>query len=285
MHRRRYLALAASLASGCVSNGPAGRPDGSGETATDEPTGSPTGTSAVEGVVVSDAGVFQSVAYDSMGGSGGVLTGPDRQFVVASVRADRDLRASSFAFETDAASWSPGLPETRGAVNYAVEGRDGGPVGHAAGGDGPSFLAFTVPSPLSASNPRIRHAGTGNAWPLSDAAAERLAAPAPRFELDALSVPETVSRGEQLSVSLRASNVSEVDGRFLAAVYLPTKLIADDDESHVVAESVAAGDDVEASLSLDTEYVTGEPETVTLSLEGHVAAERAVRIRDASSPF
>lgn len=253
MNRRRLLALSGTglaSAAGCLSGTPDGGTDGSNNATDNGLTGSPTGSPAEGGVRVSDITVRKAVTYESMMGSGGVLAGADRQYVVASVRADRRLSASAVTFETDERSWTPGLPDTAGAVNHAVAGREGGPVGRGSGGDR-SYLAFAVPSPLPASNPRIEYAGSERSrWPLPPEARDRLAAPAPRFELDSLTVPDTVSQGDPLPVSLTARNVSETDGRFLAALYWPTKRIADDDESRVVEREVAAGDDVTVSLEV-----------------------------------
>ncbi|MDS0283131.1 hypothetical protein [Haloarcula onubensis] len=271
MNRRRVLAtLGVGLGgiTGCLS----GRPTGStatGDRATADET--PTGTDATatpsgSQEPVGDIVVKKAIAYESLMGSGGVLAPVDEQFVVASL-PDRDgTGRATYTFETDASSWTAGLPQTRGARNASV-----------AGVSRP-FVAFTVPSPLSASNPRIRRAGDGAERQLSADARATLTAPAPRFELDELVVPDSVEAGAPLSVSLSATNVSDTDGRFLAAVYWPTARIADDDESHVVDRTVAAGDSLTASLELATEYTASESGPVTLSVDGHVRASREVRL-------
>jgi len=288
MHRRRLLALsAASLAglAGCLSE------PGTTDEATDTDTdGSPTDSTTaddppeINGVTVEDVVVRKAVTYESTMGSGGVLAAEGTQYVVASVRTDRE-DLPPFSFTADGQSWDPGLSDTVGATNYAVAGHEGGAVGSAVGGDGGSFLAFAVPSPLSASNPRIRLGGSDPAeWPLSAEATDRLAAPAPRFELDELSVPDAVSQGDALSVALTVRNVSDTDGRFLAAVYWPTEYIADDDESHVVERQVAAGESTTATLELSTEYTAMESGPVTLSVDGHVTGERTVELQNVSTP-
>ena len=81
-------------------------------------------------------------------------------------------------------------------------------------------------------------------------------------------------------MSLSAENVSEVDGRFLTAVEWPTKQIADDNEAKIVRRSVDAGETVTESLSIDTEYTTFEEEPVSLSVQGHVTANREVQVED-----
>ena len=233
---------------------------------------------------ITEIGVYKAVTYESTMGSGGVLAPPDRQFVVASVTNGSDRDGSDFQFETESGSWTPGLPDTRGARNYAVAGREGSPVGSPMGSER-QFLAFTVPSPLSATDPRIRVTDLGGGkWPLSESATERLAAPSPSFELDDVTVPDEVSQGEQLPVSLTAENVSETDGRFLAAVYWPTELIADDDEGQIIERQVAAGKQVTAEIEIDTQYTTDEDGPIPLVVDGHVAARRSVRVLDAGRP-
>jgi hypothetical protein len=300
---RRHLlaAVAGSLATvaGCTTrtsqstSEPTAGPTQSTSASTptpESPEGSPTDSArTVRRVALDDAVVRKAVRYESVMGSGGVLAGEDEQYVVATVRAPRDLQASSFSFEANGRSWSPGLPETAGAVNVAVAGLEGWPVGrNDFDADRPALLAFTVPSPLSASNSRIRFdggaSGEAREWPLPARERERLAAPAARFELDSLAVPESVSQGAPLSVSLTVTNVSDTPGRFLAALYWPTKLIADDDESRVLEREVDAGETTTLSTDIDTAYTTDEAESIPLKLRGHVAAEREVQATDATTP-
>lgn len=215
MKRRRALAttgVVIGAIAGCAAEGPT---DAATPTASDETPIS--GTPA-------DIVVEKAITYESLMGADGVLAPDGEQFVVASLGDRHPPEHVTFTFETDQTSWSVGLPDTRGGRNAAI-------AGHSR-----PYVAFTVPSPLSASNPRIRRSdGTG--WPLSNAAQERLAASAPRYELDELTAPERVQQGDPLSVSLTVTNVSETRGRFLAALYWPTS-IADDDESHVVDRTV-----------------------------------------------
>lgn len=302
MHRRTFLATTGAgfgaVLGGCVTDSTSsGEPGDERRTPTEElttpdsadttdaPGTSPTDSPIEEDVLVDDVVVRKAVTYESSMGSGGVLAADGRQYVVASVRTSREFEESDFTFATDEDSWTAGLPDTAGAVNYAVAGFDGGAVGRPLGGETDrSYVAFDVPSPLSASNPRIQVAGSdGPGWPLFGEAKERLAAPAPRFELQALDVPTEVSQGHPLSVSLTARNVSDTDGRFLAAVYWPTELIEDDDESRIVERQVAAGDEFTADLEINTSYSTYEAGSVTLSVEGHVAAKRDVEVRDVST--
>ena len=282
---------------GCTTRTPpsTSEPDTSQSSATAAATpestpGSPTDSSTpVERVSVDGIVARKAVRYESVMGSGGVLAGRGEQYVVASVRGATELDAATFTFEASGRSWSPGLPGTRGAINVAVAGHEGPPVGQRGlGGDGPSVLAFTVPSPLSARNPRIRFDGgesrESREWPLPPVARDGLAAPAARFELDSLSVPTSVSQGDPLSVSLSVTNVSETAGRFLAALYWPTDTIADDDESHILEQVVDAGETVSLTRDVDTEYTTSEPRTVTLEVRGHVSADREVQVKNASTP-
>ncbi|MFC6826484.1 hypothetical protein [Halopelagius fulvigenes] len=289
MDRRRMLALCGLCVSG--SAGCLSRASLQSESGTDESTDGGTDktpdrtdSTPVSGVVVEDPVVRKAVTYESMMGSGGVLAVEGRQYVVASVRPPDGLSGSDFTFRTDADSWNPGLSDTAGGINRSVAGREGSPVGQNFGGSDRSFLAFEVPSPLSASNPRIRFEPDDSEWSLPTRMADRLEAPSPRFELVSLGVPESVSQGETLSVSLTARNVSETDGRFLAAVYWPTHVIADDDESRVVERDVAAGEETTASVEIDTSYTAFEDGPVRLTIRGHVAARRDVEVRDAATP-
>jgi len=259
--------------------------------------GGPTDRPPVDGVVVDDIAVRNAVAYESVMGSGGVLADPERQYVVATVRSDADLSASAFVFEADGQSWEPGLPETTGATNYAVAGHEGGPVGRPVGSDR-SYLAFSVPASLPADDPRIRYTGDadsggdgataepsgGLSWPLPDAAREGLTDAVATFDLVDLSVPDSISAGDPLSVSVTVENTSETDGRFLAACYWPTELIADDDESTLLEREVTAGERTEFSVEFDTEYTAFESGPVTLRVAGHVAAEREVEVTDVETP-
>lgn len=291
MQRRRFLA-AAGLSTGAALGGCLGQSnpddpvdstptDRSSPTDTSEPT--TTARPTPDGVEVSNVVVRDAVYYRSIMGSGGVLAGTDRQYVVASVRADRSLSAESFSFETETNSWSPGLPDTRGATNRSVAGHGEGPVGQFNDFDSPTYLAFTVPAPLSAETAHISLSSADSGpWPLSETGLERLGSVGPRFELDSLSVPSSVSQGEQLSVSLTVRNVSEAEGRFLAAVYWPTQNIADDDESHRLEGRVPAGETATESVQIDTAYTTREAGPVKMRVEGYVDAERTVGVTDVS---
>ena len=239
-----------------------------GDDTDDEPTASPTptpdgGTEGVSNIVVRKA-----VRYESFLGSGGVLAADGRQYVVAKVETGTDQPDSEYVFEADGQTWGAGLPTTAGGNTRSVADRDWPVVG------------FEVPSPLPASNPQIRSDDSGDAWALGEAATTVLSEPGPSYELDALTAPENVSQGETMTVEITATNVSDTDGRFLAAVYWPTERIADDDESHIVDRTVPAGDTVTATLEIDTAYIASESGPITLSVEGHVAANRDVQVED-----
>ena len=282
--RRTYLLGAGSLfaaSAGCATRGGGG--DG-GTTPTATPLGTPTDDGTDASVTVEDVVVRKAVGYESLMGSGGVLAAEGEQYVVASVSASGEVSASQFAFEAGGESRAPGLSGTVGATNRSVAGRGNRPLGH---GHAPeyAYLAFAVPSPLSASDPRITYAGgDGQAWPLEAANRDRLAAPEPTFELEALDVPEAVQQGQTLYVSMQVTNTSETDGRFLAAVYWPTRGIADDDESHVVEREVDAGASATTSLAIDTRYTAMEDGPVQLRVRGHVTADREVHVSGASPP-
>ena len=232
-------------------------------------------------ITVTDIGVLKAATYASEMGSGGVVAADGTQYVVARIRHDGNVSPSAVTLEAGGDSWDHGLPDTEGGVNVRVAGREGFPFGYlAAAADEWSHLAFAVPSPLSASDPRIRYSGLRTVeWPLPEEARERLADPAPRFELLDLSVPYEVRGNGPLAVTLEVRNVSETAGRFLAAVYWPTGGVADDDESRVLEAHVPAGDRETFAEHVPTRGTADESTTVELRLEGHVAARRPVYYR------
>lgn len=268
MPSRRSFLLGAGgtvAAAGCVSTGD------------DASTATPTRQPSVD-VTVENVGVKKAVTYESLMGSGGVLTAEGRQYVVASVSASDEVSPSDFTFQAGDDAWKPGLPDTAGGTNRSVAGREGRPLDHPHSPEG-AVLAFDLPSPLSASDPLIRYSGSDpGTWPLDDGAAARLEAPEPCFELASLEVPSEVQQGEPLEVSMSVRNVSGTDGRFLASVYWPTHGIADDDESHVVEREVSASEEVTISRSIDTRYTVLEDGRVTLRVDGHVGARREVAV-------
>ncbi|MEF8801672.1 MAG: hypothetical protein V5A38_02925 [Halolamina sp.] len=298
--RRRYLTAVSAVLiglAGCTS-GPGGTVTTTETEPTDtEPKKSPSGTPteppeaakrSVGGdtVAVTDIVVKKAVTYQSTMGSGGVVAVEGKQFVVASVQSDAELSMDAFSLRAAGDEWVAGTLEDTGATNYAVEGHEGGPLGKPIGGDGPNYVVFEIPSPLDVAESVIHldHNGESAEWALGDDAVTTLAAPEPSFELDSLSAPDSVRQGDQMDVSLTVSNSSDTDGRFLAAVYWPTELIADDDESHIVETAIDTGATTTQSLSIDTEYTTNEDGPITLRVGGHVSAETEVVVEDASTP-
>lgn len=286
--RRSYLAALgggfASL-SGCLVM----RDDSGSSTSTSDGNGSPGSPTepSSDAIVVEDIDVRKAVTYESTMGSGGVLAAADQQYVVATVKSVSDGPSAEFTFETDGESFDPGLPGTVGAMNRSVAGHGGRAVWRTrvTSEGSPYYLAFAVPSPLDASNPRIRATGEeGSEWPLPDDARNRLAAEEPRFELETMEAPSEISQGHSLTVALTVTNVSGVAGRFLAAIYWPTNLIADDDESHVVEREVGAGETVTVATDVRTRFTASEDGPMTLSVQGHVEVEREVRVQDTSTP-
>lgn len=298
--RRSYLTGIATVLTGlagCTSG-----PGGTVTTTETEPTGtdpkkSPSGTATEppedakrtlggDTVAVTDIVARKAVTYQSTMGSGGVVAIEGEQFVVASVQSDAELSLDSFSLRAAGDEWVASTLEDTGAKNYAVEGHEGGAVGSHVGGDGPNYVVFQIPSPLEVAEPVIHldHGGESAEWSLPDEAVSSLAAPEPSFELDSLSTPDSVRQGDRMDVSLTVTNTSDTDGRFLAAVYWPTELIADDDESHIVETTVDAGGSTTQSLSINTEYTTNEDGPITLWVDGYVSAETDVQVTDASTP-
>jgi hypothetical protein len=243
-------------------------------------------------VDVTDPTVRKAVAYESMMGSGGVIAPDGQQFVVAAVRSgtgsSRDATGApsydSFDLVVDGETYSPITVEDRtiGGNTTSLAGRGEIPY------DSPyansyevGWVAFELPSPLDASDAaiRCRYGGETAEWTLSGDQVAALGRPAPDFELRSF---EATVNEFSVDVSLVVENVSETDGRFLAAVYWPTS-IADDDESTIVDRSVAASGRVEWSQTFYTEYAGGGDsadgnETVTVRVDGPITAERTVEL-------
>lgn len=286
--RRRYIALAgAALGSlaGCLGGGSSGddpeTPDSTPDTTVPGTTGTTVGTTETpdgsDDFSVTDLAVETAVTFYEWPGSTTVLAPDDRQFVLATVDGPEEETAPQFTFEADGESWDPSIRGGQHGPESVVDDRRGGLV---AGDQDPvGYLAFSVPAPLSAEEPRIVLEDGAATWGLSDAAVAELGRPSPTFALETLDVPETVTRGESLSVSLTVRNTSDVDGGFLTSVHWPTEGIADDDESTVVSGTVAAGETEPFTLDLGTGHSTDETERVPLTIEGCVSADRSVEVR------
>lgn len=293
--RRDYLAvLGAALAgtAGCLSGNDGGTGGGT-DTPTDGGTGtaSPTPTSSTteppttnrttDGIAgdltVSNVAVYEAVTYYAWPGSTQVVAPTDDQFVVATVEGPADEPAPAFVFEAGDATWEQELVGQQYAPDAELEGRGGGPV--AGDADATGYIAFQVPSPLTGAEPQIVLPAGDQTWAVPDSERGRLRTPSPTFALSSLDVPEDVTDVDEFTVDLTVENTSDVDGRFLAAVTWPTGY-ADDDESHVLEDDVAAGETASFSLALNPSAPSPDDGTVTLSVHGHVAAERTVRVAE-----
>ncbi|UPV99887.1 hypothetical protein M0R88_15375 [Halorussus gelatinilyticus] len=232
-----------------------------------------------------------TVAYDSIMGSSGVLASEGTQFVVAAVQSDDGSGADAAgppaydAFELVAGGERFPAVEieqrTTGAFTTSLAGRGeikyDDPYANSGGESRVGWVAFEVASPLSADSPaiRCRYAGASAVWDLPGETATALGRRAPDFELR--SFDATVAGGDGVELSLTAENVSGIAGEFLAAVYWPTT-IADDDESHIVRESVGPNGRVEWSKTVDAEYAASSDGTVTASVEGCVSGTATVSL-------
>jgi hypothetical protein len=280
---------------------PAGTTDGTG-TPESTATHPPEGTVRTLGdlrVSVADPVARKAVAYESLMGSGGVLAPEGRQFAVAAVRSTPRSGPGSGAFDAggdpprdafslvvgDGSYPAVGIEDrTTGARTAALAGRGDLAYGTpTADGWETGWIAFEPPSPVEPgagdARPRIRCEygdGTGT-WSLHPDAVATLARPAATFELRSFAA-ERADGGADVELSLVAENTAEVDGRFLAAVYLPTRAIADDDESHLVERSVAAGDTVEWTERFDARYLSAEDGTLDVRAEGVVSGSATVEV-------
>lgn len=284
MNRRVLLANAGCLTSTDDAPATASSPDpttGSPSPGPDSPT--PT---SVDGITLDRLVARKNATYEAAMGSGGVLADPGRQYVVARVRAGRELEPSAFRVETDDRTTAPGFPGSARSVTRSVAGLEGVTLDGAWTAAVPGILAVALPSPLETERARLRLDASGGpteTWPLPEPARRRLAAPEPRFELDDLSVPGAVDPPAPLDASLTVTNVAETAGRLLAAVYWPTR-VADDDESRILDRQVGAGETVAVSLDVDTRRTAREDGAATLGVRGHVTAERSVRVEGTPTP-
>jgi len=127
---------------------------------------------------------------------------------------------------------------------------------------------------------RCRYGGESATWSLSEEVTAALGRERPRFERRSFSA--TVADEERVELSLTAENVADAGGEFLAAVYWPTS-IADDDESHLVRESVGPNGLVEWSTTVSTEYAEVSDGAVTASVEGCVSGSATVVVSEATT--
>lgn len=301
--RRRFLRAAGAASFGFIG-GCAGRskptpapsptPGGRGneDGATDPPKPSQRVRTVGGGrVALTDAVARKAVAYESLMGSGGVLAPSEAQFVVCELRPESDAAPpiGAFSLVVGDASFAPADVEAdRGGRTASLAGLGGQEYG-AAGDAG--WIAFTLPSPLRTVDAEIRcrHGGETAAWSLPTDALEGLNWPNSAFELRSFSA---ATSGETVELSLTAENVSEADGRFLAAVYWPTET-ADDDESRLLRGDVPAGERFERStrvelrrrrLPPDGSSETAGETTVTATVEGAVSGETEVAFDPLNGP-
>lgn len=228
----------------------------------------------------------EGVRYTSLMGSSGVLTPDDGQFVVAEAASSTDgepfdaapappLDAFSLVVDGDRfpALDVDGDDRTHGAINVSVAGRGEVQYGTLGFQGATGYVVFEVPSPLDARAATVecRYDGERATWSLPGDVPATLRAPRPSFALESFAA--TVREGPAVDLSLLARNTTDVAGRFLAAVYWPTPLIADDDDSMLVDERVAGGERVRWSTTVSGGYrlrSNGRP--VTARVEGAVAA-------------
>lgn len=311
-NRRKFLAVAGALSAGfagCLGDASTGADDSTPSTRTNDTTDTTDTTNstttadeppqqasfsvsdsairAVGGawVAVVNPTVRKAVEYESIMGSGGVLSPGERQFVVAEVQSQDGETVSAKgkpeydAFElvvdgeiypaNDVGGIGAGSRRfaERGEVRYDMGYADESDVG---------WIAFEPPSPLDASEAaiRCRYDGDNAEWSLPDDAVAKLSKPAPKFELQSF---DATMEGSNAKLSFAAKNVSKNDGRFLAALYWPTNEMYDDDESTIIERSVEAGGAVEWSKEFGTEYTTG---TVSTHIDGAVTGTAKVDVEE-----
>ena len=291
--RRKFLAMCGLTAtltlSGC--QGSSEREEGdSGDQTTPHTTATTvrkTSTQALpEGIILDDVRVRKALIYDFAVGKDEVKVDDDKQYVLANVRAENGATSNEFVFKTDGRSWSSHL------VKEALDDESLPGYHKPVNPISPTSrftLEFKLPSPLTVTNPRIQStvAETPSidqkVWTLSEANQERLAAQPPKFELIDLTVPDSVSHDETVSVSMTVSNTSNTDGHFLAMIVWPT-FRADDDESINVRQFIAGDETKTITNDFGIEGSRLESNPTPLQIRGHVNAEREVTVRNYSTP-
>lgn len=234
MHRRTYLALAASSlagAGGCLDAGPTADADPTGSpsqepgdrggsrttpTGTPRPDattlelGEPFEPSAGWSVTLSNARVRPialraGVHLDPVGV-------PGAQFVIADVAVDGDPNGTETAgVLPDPADFAVTLD---GAVTVERRGFWAGQTGRPAERDG-TFAAPVLSADADRAAIRWRAPDPPVEWRLTAAHREAIAN-APEFEVREFSVPASVERGAGFEASLTVANTGARDGRFLA---------------------------------------------------------------------
>lgn len=223
-----------------------------------------------------------------------VLVADGRQFVVVAVQSATSGRATAkgdpsvdaFSFVADDQTYAPTRFER--LKDHVAQYADGNPHSLAGLGDSPygdpyatevGWLAFEPPSALDASKAEIRcnYGDETATWSLPKQAVSALGRSTPTFELRSFEVAN-VGDGSA-KISLVAENVSDVGGEFLAAVRWPTRA-TDDDEAHIVSESVAAGGRVEWSKTTSLDAARADDGTVTTTVEGVVEGSTTIQLGD-----
>lgn len=123
----------------------------------------------------------------------------------------------------------------------------------------PGLYGFELPTNVDTSNAEIRleAAQTTLSWALDDETIAVLSN-SPTFDLEAFTVPESVERGEDATVTLRIANRGHT-GTFVAELGLTTR----SDQSEIYLE-VPANQTKSYSTTIDTSVVTGDRSTVVL---------------------
>lgn len=277
MNRRRLLTLCGcSLAGagGCLSYNPSNSQSNSSRPTTQarSSTDNQTDTSPKETISIERISVRKSKIDDPLGfRSSSVVTNPNKQHVTVqyrvkpSVTEEADKLSDKFVFVTDQQLWEPEY--SNDDFQDPDEGR---------------LVTFTIPSPLSASNPRIQYPPADLKWALPAEKQAALAASEPHFELEKLEAPTTITPGDPLPVSVTVTNTSDVDGRFLAGVHWPTQ-VTDDDETTIIEHEVSASSTFTESLNVNKWGPPYKADTVTLEINGHISAERTIDIQRKST--
>jgi hypothetical protein len=160
------------------------------------------------GGVQRQASLFELTFPDSFG-----VRAPDgRGYVLAAVRASADVRAGDVRLVTDDDRYEgwvdAGLP-VRAAVQEAHRPFDAD--------RGRGWVAFELPAPLGGETLAVGVRGGDRSVPLPTPLVDALRRP-PELAADSVDVPDRVTLGDEIVVTVRASNDGESPGVFRASV-------------------------------------------------------------------
>lgn len=225
----------------------------------------------IESLVVRDA-VFQYPFPDEVT----VASTTDRRWVIVEVLVEQAaIRPSTIRLAIEDRSYSFG---TAGLTRPALPWDSiGDPYAHGTQARG--WLATKVPAPLSpAGRPTI--SAEGSDWTLGQSVRSRLTAPDPSYQLAALTVPDSIQRGDPIPVSYTVENRSSTPGVFHGIIDVTGESDAVGPGMKTTTE-VGAGDQALTTVVIDSTDYQSDTGSVALELRGQVdSKQRSVALTD-----